>query len=179
VVTSVLVTIRKLEREDHTQDFQAPAVFQRFLREFAHQNQERHHVGATYIAATDERKVLGYATVAMASIELTDLPASARKRLPRYPLPALRLGQLAVDERHEGQGIGSALLRHVLLLAAELADRAGCVGVVVDAVPEKVDWYEKRQFLRMEPLAGESELKLNTTSMFLPISTVLKVISSK
>lgn len=172
----VPVTIRKLARGDDTLDFQAPAVFQRFLREFAHQNQDRHHVGTTYVAITESPRIVGYATVALASIELTELPVSTRKRLPRYPLPALRLGQLAVDTRFEGQGIGGALLRHVLSLAVELAEKAGCVGVVADAVPDKVDWYSKRSFLRMEPRFGESALKPTTTPMFLPLGTVLRLL---
>lgn len=172
MVAAVPVTIRRLAREDDTQDFRAPAVFQRFLREFARQNQDRHHVGTTYVAVLDDRRVVGYATVAITSVEFSVLPHAVRKRLPGYPLPALRLGQLAVDERHEGQGIGGALLRHVLLLAIELSEKAGCIGVIVDSVPDKVDWYARRSFMPLQATIGESALKPTTTAMFLPLAAI-------
>jgi GNAT superfamily N-acetyltransferase len=41
-----------------------------------------------------------------------------------------------VDERAQGRGIGSALLRAVFALAHRIADDFGCIGVVVDAKPE-------------------------------------------
>jgi GNAT superfamily N-acetyltransferase len=92
----------------------------RFLLRFAGQNQFRHHLGVTYVA-TEEDRILGVATVAPGHVEIDELPASRRRKLPRYPLPVLRLARLAVDGSAQGQGVGSALLRFVLRLALRLA----------------------------------------------------------
>ncbi|MBI4819872.1 MAG: hypothetical protein HY791_26600 [Deltaproteobacteria bacterium] len=48
--------------------------------------------------------ILAFATVAPGQVEIEGLPAAARKRLPRYPLPVLRLARLAVDVSAESGG---------------------------------------------------------------------------
>jgi ribosomal protein S18 acetylase RimI-like enzyme len=56
-------------------------------------------------------KIVGYYTLANASINLGDVPTALRKKLPKYAeIPAIRLGRLAVDITAQGQGIGSQLL---------------------------------------------------------------------
>src|SRR5207237_1166419 len=83
-----------------------------------------------------------------------DLSQSKRKRLPAYPLPVLRLARLAVDERHQGWGVANALLRAVFTLAQRMAADVGCLGVIVDAKPEAVGFYEKLGFMVVEAAAG-------------------------
>ena len=68
----------------------------RFLSRFAGQNQFRHHIGTTYIAAGGNT-IMGFATVSASHIEIRDLPDIHKKGLPKYPLPVLRLSRLAVD----------------------------------------------------------------------------------
>ena len=165
-------TIRRLEGDDDVSDFRAPAVFARYLKEFARQNQNRHYIGTTYIAITDDKKILGYATVAMASVPTDDMPAKLRKRLPSYPVPLLRLAQLAVDERHKGTGIGSNLLRRILLLSSEMADKVGCAGVLTDAIPDAVASYRKHGFTPLGLEDGLTDLKASTTPMFLAMGTI-------
>ena len=56
---------------------------------------------------------------------MVDLPASARKKLPRYPtVPAVRMGRLAVDQEFKGQGLGGALLADALDRAKDNAASA-------------------------------------------------------
>ncbi|MBI4701116.1 MAG: GNAT family N-acetyltransferase [Deltaproteobacteria bacterium] len=101
----------------------------RFFAKFAGQNQFRHHLGTTYVAVEDNR-ICGFATVAPGNVEAEALPATLRRRLPRYPLPVLRLARLAVDGAAQGGGVGNALLRHVFLLALKMSEEYGCVGVL-------------------------------------------------
>ena len=68
-----------------------------------------------------------------------DQRSRLRRRLPSYRLPVLRLARLGVDQRAQGLGVGSALLRHVLSLALEQRDALGCIGVVTDAKPEPLE----------------------------------------
>lgn len=125
----------------------------------------------TYVAV-DGDSILGFVTVAAASIEVASLPPAARKRLPTYPLPVLRLARLAVDEEAKGQGIGSALLRHAFLLAREMAGRLGCVGVVVDAKEDAMPFYERYGFEALDVEAGQLGDRPEPTPMFLEIGAI-------
>ena len=164
--------IRLLRESDDRSRFRCGDIdLDRFLQRYAGQNQFRHHVGTTYVAVQAER-ILGYVTVAPGQVEIDDLPASLRRRLPNYPLPVLRIGRLAVDESVRGQGIGGLLLRFALQLAVRLGREFGCVGVVVDAKPDAVSFYEKLGFMPLETLEGQSEARPAPTALFLTIREI-------
>lgn len=167
-----MIEIRALrERDDRSQFRSDDADLDRFFRQFAGQNQFRHHLGVTYVAV-DGQHVLGFATVAAAHLEIDGLPAAARQKLPRYPLPVLRLARLAVDRSAQGQGLGLQLLRFVLQLALRMSDDYGCVGIVVDAKPDALAFYTKYGFLPVEALEGASDARPAPTPMFLSIRAV-------
>src|SRR3989304_9179438 len=87
--------IRALRETDDRSRFRSGEPdLDRFFHKFAGQNQFRHYVGVTYVAVED-RRILGFATLAPGHVEIEGLPAPARKKLPRYPLPVLRLARLA------------------------------------------------------------------------------------
>ena len=94
---------------------------------------------------------------------------SKRKSAAKYPLPVLRLARLAVAETFMNQGVGSLLLRSILVLARQMADDIGCVGIVVDAKPEAIPFYEKLGFLRLELVAGELGDRPQPVPMFLEL----------
>jgi GNAT superfamily N-acetyltransferase len=143
----------------------------RFLQKFAGQNQFRHYVGVTYVAV-EEDGVLGFATVAPGHVEIEGLPVAERNKLPRYPLPVLRLARLAVDRPVQGQGIGGRLLQFVLQLAARMADDYGCAGVVVDAKPGAVEFYARHGFALVEAVLGASEARPQPKPMFLAMRAI-------
>jgi GNAT superfamily N-acetyltransferase len=149
----------------------------RFLHKFAGQNQFRHYVGVTYVAV-EEGRILGYATVAAGHVEIEDLPAAARRKLPRYPLPALRLARLAVDEAARGQGLGRRLLRFVLELALQMARDYGCTGVVVDAKPDAVDFYQRYGFVSVDVVEGQSDARPAPIPMFLAIRAIQAAVAT-
>jgi len=109
------VEVRPLRPEDDRSGFASgDPDLDRFFKKYAGQNQFRHHVGTTYVAVAG-KTIAGFATVSAASMHIEHLPAKLRRRLPRYPLPVMRLARLAVDQRVRGQGIGRQLLRAVFL----------------------------------------------------------------
>lgn len=141
------------------------------LPHYAGQNQFKLHLAVNYVAVVGVR-IVGFATVAASSVERASLPsARLRKRLPAYPLPVLRLARLGVDLRAQGHGIGKALLRHVLSLAVEQRDRIGCVGVISDAKPEAVSFYQGLGFVPVDGVR-EGLLHGEPLPMFLSIDTV-------
>jgi predicted N-acetyltransferase YhbS len=169
-----VIEIRPLRRSDDRGGFSCGAPdLDRFLALYAGQNQFKHHIGVTHVAVEDE-KVLGYATVAAANIEIEDIPAALKKRLPGYPLPVLRLARLAVDASVQGRGLGKSLLRHVFSLAHTMAELVGCVGVVVDVKEEAIAFYKRLGFKPMELSEGATAARPKTTSLFLPLKAIPK-----
>ena len=169
---AAVVEIRPLRPEDDRSAFSCGQPdLDRFFHHYAGQNQFKLHLAVTYVAVAADR-LLGFSTVTVGSLERSSLPSERmRRRLPAYPLPILRLARLGVDRNAQGLGVGSALLRHVLALALDQRDSLGRVGVVTDAKPEAIPFYERYGF---EPLEGvrEGALHGDSKSMFLPLSAV-------
>ncbi len=146
-------------------------VLDRFLAEFAGQSM-RMYVGMTYVAE-ESGFVLGYVTLAACSIRRDEIVRSARRSLPDYPLPALRVARLAVDRGFHGQGIGTLLLGAAFDIALEMTRTVGCVGVVVDAKSEAAGFYARFGFEEVAPLQGASAARPRPVPMWLPISEVI------
>jgi GNAT superfamily N-acetyltransferase len=140
-----------------------------FFHRYAGQNQFRHHIGVTYVAASGNL-LHGFLTVAPASLAADDLPGG--RRLPPYPVPVLRLARLAVALDAQGRGLGHRLLKHAIELAERMRDELGCVGLVVDAKPGAVEFYRSLGFLEIEIVAGAGEQRPRPSPMFLPLGAV-------
>lgn len=169
-----MTTIRALQPDDDRSRFASgDDDLDRFLRRYAGQNQFRHHLGTTYVVVDDQAAILGYATVSAGSVVIDALPESTTKKLPDYPLPVLRLARLAVDSAAQGQGLGRALVRFVLELAIEMQAKVGCVGVVVDAKPDAVAFYEAHGFIALDLVEGQSAARPMPTAMFLSLKDVV------
>lgn len=138
------------------------AALNEFLLRQAGQ-QQRRGFGKTYVAlASDGVSVTGFVTVSAGQIATTSLPAQSK--LPRYPAPILRIGRLAVDIQHQGEGIGQDLLAFALRLAVEFSQRVGMYAVVVDAKHDKA----KAFYLKLGFICCED----NSLCLYLPIATI-------
>jgi predicted N-acetyltransferase YhbS len=54
--------------------------------------------------------LLGYYTLANAAVALDQLSDEMKKRMPRYPMPAVLLSRLAVDKSMQKKGLGQRLM---------------------------------------------------------------------
>lgn len=162
--------VRRLEPADDRSEFSCGNVeLDRFFRQYAGRNQFRHHLGTTYVAIEEDGRIAGFATVSPTEILAERVPSSMKKRLPRSPLPALRLARLAVDTRMSGRGVGRMLVASVLRLARDLSESVGCV---VDAKTEAIGFYESLGFVQLEALGGELGDRPIPTPLFLPLSAI-------
>lgn len=172
----MIVSIRRLLSSDDRSAFRSGQVdLDRFFLLFAGQNQFRHHLGTTYVAVDEDDLIVGFATISASQIEVQDLPPPKTKRLPKYPLPVLRLARLATHENVHGTGVGSALLRAVFVLAHQMARDYGCVGVLVDAKSEAVDYYKRFGFFELSTLRGELGDRPVPKIMFLELGAIPQV----
>lgn len=123
----------------------------------------RRRVAACFVALTDGQRIAGYYTLASASLLLADLPASAGKKLPRYPtVPAVRMGRLAVDQAFKGQGLGGALLADALDRAAR--SEIAAYALMVDAKDEAAAAFYRHH--------GFIALPDSPRTQFLPLATI-------
>ena len=142
------LAITVLERLHDRQDFDcgAPAL-NTFLQRFARQQADKDFNRSYVAVAQGELRIRGYYAISTASIDFQNLPPALR--LPRYPVPVVRIGRFAVDLREQGNGVGRALLRHAMHLVARTAEKIGLYAVVVDAKNEAaVAFYAKYGFQR-------------------------------
>lgn len=84
----------------------------------------------------EKRAVLGYYALNAHALETEDDPPPEMARhAPRSRgIPAVYLSMIAVDQRHQGRGLGRVLLADALDRAAEAADRIGVKAVVLDVI---------------------------------------------
>ena len=120
-----------------------------YWRTQAGQDQKRGF--ATVVIASDTQtpdNVIGFYTLAAASVLLTDIPEAEARRMPRYPaVPAIRLGRLAVASAFQGQHIGSLLVLDALRRSC--CNELAWAIFLVDAKEERtVAFYEKFLFKR-------------------------------
>ena len=100
----------------------------------------------TYVATRHDR-VVGYFSVAAASIEPSDATERAAKGQGAQQIPAVLIGRLAVDKTVQGQGMGEALLVEALRKSAAAAETIGARAVLVDALDEGArNFYAKLGF---------------------------------
>lgn len=125
--------------------------------------------GKTYVALADDGiTVLGYVTLSAGQVKSAAL--SSHLKLPRYPVPMLRVGRLAVSLNARGRGLGQQLLGFALGLALDFSERVGLYAVVVDAKHEQAKaFYSAFGFLATlsDPLC-----------LYLPIATLNRTVSS-
>jgi len=86
---------------------------------------------------------VGDALAAYATLFMDSLPLSRRERgpIPYQNVSSLKLGQMAVDRRFQGRGVGQYALGFAVELAEEVSDRVACRYVTLDAEPDLVEWY--------------------------------------
>jgi hypothetical protein len=53
-----------------------------------------------------------------------------------------------------------------------MAEQIGCAGLVVDAKPAAIAFYERYGFIPFEPIEGQSDARPSPTPMWLPIQSI-------
>ena len=124
----------------------------RYLRAQASQDVRRRANGV-FILVEPERPetVLGYYTLCATGLSPGDVPAGARKHVPRYPLVSATLvGRLAISEARQGERLGAILLADAVRRAYASAATVGSSMLVVDAMNERAAaFYEGNGFVRL------------------------------
>src|SRR5450432_4039435 len=164
------LVIRRLEQDDEVENFDCgDDALNNYLKRHAWTNQQKSSIGVSYVALDEDapRTVLGYFTLAMASVPRDKLPKKYVRGLPPYDLPLILLARLAVDKRFSGRGLGHALISEAFKTILRVAEDVGCRCVITDAYRDKAGWYARYGFIPVEGAAQDGPQK-----MFLDIRTI-------
>lgn len=112
---------------------------------------------------TQAGHVVGYYTLATGGVTLNEIRRKDRHNLPN-PIPVMVLGRLAVDRRHQGCGIGSALLREAMQRTLDISRSAGVRMLMVHAIDNDAVAFYLRYGFHIFPAGSRT--------MFLPIETI-------
>lgn len=119
-----------------------------YLRRFARQHADA-NISRTYVAVAGST-VRGFYSLTMSAIRKENLPNRHLNRFPNFPLPVARLARLAVEMRHQRQGLGELLLADALQRCLRLSVEIGMIGVILDAKDDHArGWYERYEFERL------------------------------
>ena len=114
-----------------------------FLQRFARQGHEQ-NAAKTFCAIDNALpgRILGFYTIAPASIAHETVPASMTRGLARHEVPGFRLARLATDRTVARQGLGGQLLAAAALRCLRLAGEGGGILLIIDAKNDRAaSWY--------------------------------------
>jgi GNAT superfamily N-acetyltransferase len=106
-----------------------------FLTKYALQNQASG--GARTYVLTRGSRVIGYYSLAPASIAPEDTPVRVMKGQGRYPVPVILMARFAVDRSEQGKGYRKALFRDALRRSLAGAEAIGGRAFLVHAKDEE------------------------------------------
>jgi ribosomal protein S18 acetylase RimI-like enzyme len=144
--------IEKINRTHERRSFSCGSIdLDEYLQYHARQNDTR-GLGRTYVALQrGNNQVAGYYTISAASIEFSELPDSVAQRIPRYPIPSVRLSRLAVDIKYQGQGLGKLLMMDSFKRCLMVEKTLGIYAIIVDAQDENAcRFYIKYGFRKLK-----------------------------
>jgi len=140
-----------------------------YLHQYASQDINR-RINKVFVASPPEtpQRVIGYYSLSANSLDANDLPDGLRRRLSRYPVPAVLLGRLAIAESRQGQDLGSILLADALQRIVQASQVMAVYAVVVDALDDQAaGFYQQFGFISLP----SQPLKL-----FLPMDSVAALL---
>jgi ribosomal protein S18 acetylase RimI-like enzyme len=132
-----------------------------------------------FVMATDEGGIVGFYALNAHAVDYRDLPARyARTRPGHGSIPAAYLSMIGVDTRHAGKGYGGDLLVDALRRIASASDSLGLAVVILDVLDDGDAQLVARRKALYEGY-GFAPLPSNPLRLFLPVSTIRKLMDSE
>ena len=162
-----------LSREFDRQDFDCgKPAFNNYLKTIANQHQKS-NIARTTVAVrpSNKNKIAGFYTLNTSTVDINSLSAENQKGLPKHlDIPAIKIGQFAVDRRYSGQGLGRALILDALYKCYISSVQVGINSVTVNAYDD-----EARSFWLHNEFVPFRE---RSNSLFLPMKTIQKLFEN-
>ena len=142
------------------------------------QKQQTDDMTRVYVAVEPgQTKVLGYHAINVGTMNVAELAKPPRGTPGHGEIPVLFLGQVAVDRKAQGLGVGSLLMHHVFEKACVIADEAGCHAVLLDVVSDgDAEAFRRRKGWYQE--FGFQSFASNEARMFMTLKQVRRIVET-
>jgi predicted N-acetyltransferase YhbS len=135
---------RPLTGDDDRESFDCGrASINQWFRRHAWRNQQTGASRTNIVCDVNAGPVIGCVALSAGQIERAFLLKSAQRTQPD-PLPAVLLGQLAVDRRYHGLGYARSLMWFALTTSVRFSKDVGCFGVVTHPLDDGVRAFYRR-----------------------------------
>jgi len=133
-----------------------------YLRQPAAQHQ-RDGISTTHVLvdADEPARILGYYSLSAARLLLSELQEADRKNLPGYPVPAIRMGRLAIAMNRQGKRHGDYLVANAVARCLSLREHLGVHALIVDALNDHA--------ARFYRTYGFRETAVGSRTLYLPL----------
>ena len=147
-IPSTELKYKVLEESDDLSKFDCSKNDPLEVNEFIHKEAipfQKEKLGITYLFF-HHGEIVGFVTLAMSEIELTEVEEE-----PPFPLdikhyPSLLIGQLGVDNKYQFRGVGKNICLWCLALSRSLSTKIGCRFIIVYTLKGISDFYKKCNF---------------------------------
>jgi predicted N-acetyltransferase YhbS len=114
-----------------------------WFRRHAWRNQQSGATRTNIVCDTGTGAIVGCVALSAAQIERAFLPKLAQRNQPD-PLPAVLLGQLAVDRHYHGRGYARSLMWFALTTAVQFSKNIGCFAVLTHPLDDGLRNFYRR-----------------------------------
>lgn len=152
-------------REDDRTDFDCgKESLNKWFHKRAWKNQAANVSRTNVICDNDTGKIVGYVSLANTEIRRSLLTKKYQRNMPD-PIPAVLLGQLAVDSEYQGQGVASHLLLFAYKTALNIATHTGCYGLVTHPIDDNARSYYERRGFENNPFDTEGSMIIRMSDL--------------
>ena len=148
--------VERLARHHRRAEFHSGRVeLDDWFHRFAGQADRRHNSARVWVLCDSDvdegRQPIGYYALVAHAVTVAATPIELSRGLPPgYPIGAVLLARLAIDERHQGRGLGTRLLADAVRRIASADEQVAVPLFVVDAIDEAAaTFYERHDFRRL------------------------------
>jgi len=121
----------------------------RYLKTLAVQHRAK-GIATTFVLVDSKQpaEILGYYCLSAATLAFERLADADRKGLPRYPIPAVRIGRLASSVAKRGMRLGELLLQNAIKRTLEARAALGVYAIVVEAKDTLAESFHRKYGFR-------------------------------
>ena len=156
---------RPLAQEDDRAGFDCgKESLNNWFHNHAWKNQVTNVSRTNIICDSDTGKIIGYVSLANTEIRRSLLTKKYQRNMPD-PVPAILLGQLAVDKDHQGQGVASHLLLFASKTAMNIATHTGCYALVTHPLDDSAKQFYERWGFENNPFDPEGSMIIRMSDL--------------
>lgn len=132
---------------------------------------QRKFLSATTVLLDSQDSIAGFYTLALGQVEFSELPPANTRKLPKSPLPIVKLAWLGVHNAHQKKGLSERLIAQAMHDCYEASQLLPFVAVIVDCLEESLkELYARWDF---------ADVPANPTRVFLSASQLVAIGSSQ